>query len=56
MTIRDTGLVEDPEEFYIDLEIPPSAASRRVVKTSPDSATVMIRDTDSKCGLNSLHT
>ena len=51
VTIRDTGLVELTEEFYIQLEIPSSAASRSVVKASPDNATVIIQDDDGECCL-----
>ena len=52
VTIRDEGLVESAEEFYIELEIPPSAAtSCSVVKASPDNATVIIRDDDGECCL-----
>ena len=50
VTIRDERLVEFDEEFYIELEIPPSAAtSCGVVKASPDNATVIIRDDDGEC-------
>ena len=50
VTIRDEGLVESDEEFYIELEIPPSAAaSSSVVKASPDNATVIIQDDDGEC-------
>ena len=52
VTIRDLGLVELDEEFYIELEIPPAAAtSCNVVKASPDNATVIIRDDDGECCL-----
>ena len=52
VTIRDERLVEPDEEFYIELEIPPSAAtSCSVVKASPDNATVIIRDDDGECCL-----
>ena len=52
VTIRDEGLVEFDEEFYIELEIPPAAAtSCNVVKGSPDNATVIIRDDDGECCL-----
>ena len=52
VTIRDVGLVEIDEEFYIELEIPPTAAaSCSVVKGSPDNATVIIRDDDGECCL-----
>ena len=52
VTIRDERLVEVDEEFYIELEIPPSAAaSCSVVKASPDNATVIIQDDDGECCL-----
>ena len=52
VTIRDEGLVENEEEFYIELDIPPTAAaSCSVVKASPDNATVIIRDDDGECCL-----
>ena len=52
VTIRDERLVEPDEEFYIELEIPLSAAtSCSVVKASPDNATVIIRDDDGECCL-----
>ena len=51
VTIRDEGLVELTEEFYVELEIPPAAASLSVVKASPDNATVIIQDDDSECCL-----
>ena len=52
VTIRDERLVELDEEFYIELEIPPSAAaSCSVVKASPDNATVIIQDDDGECCL-----
>ena len=50
VTIRDEGLIEFDEEFYIELEIPSAAAfSCSVVKGSPDNATVIIRDDDGEC-------
>ena len=51
VTIHDEELVELNEEFYIELEILSSAASRGVVKESPDNATVIIRDDDGECYL-----
>ena len=52
VTIRDLGLVELDEEFYIELEIPSAAAtSCSVIKASPDNATVIIRDDDGECCL-----
>ena len=49
--IHDLGLVENPEEFYIDLEIPSTAANRGVIKHegSPSTATVTIYDDDGEC-------
>ena len=50
VTIRDEGLIEFDEAFYIELEIPSAAAfSCSVVKGSPDNATVIIRDDDGEC-------
>ena len=49
VAIRDEGLVESNEEFYIELEIPSAAANRGVVKDLPDNATVIIRDDDGEC-------
>ena len=52
VTIRDEGLFEFDEEFYIELEIPSAAAtSCSVVKDSPDNATVIIRNDDGECCL-----
>ncbi len=52
VAIRDEGLVESDEKFYIELEIPSAAAtSCNVVKASPDNATVIIRDDDGECCL-----
>ena len=52
VTIRDVGLVELDEKFYIELEIPLSAAtSCGVVNYSPDNATVIILDDDGECCL-----
>ena len=52
VTIRDEGLVESDEEFYIELEIPSAAAtSCNVVKGSPDNATVIIQNDDGECCL-----
>ena len=52
VTIRDERLIEPYEEFYIELEIPPSAAtSCSVVKGSPDNATVFILNDDGECCL-----
>ena len=51
VTINDNRLVEETKEFYIELEIPSSAASRRVVQDSPDNTTVIIQDDDGECCL-----
>ena len=51
VTIRDEGLVESDETFYIELEIPSAAASSNVIKASPDNATVIIQDDDGECCL-----
>ena len=52
VTIRDERLVEPDEEFYIELEIPPSAAtSCSVVNGSLDNATVIIQNDDGECCL-----
>ena len=50
VAIRDEGLVELNEEFYIELEIPSAAAtSCSVVKDLPDNATVIIQNDDGEC-------
>ena len=52
VTIRDEGLVEHDEKFYIELEIPSAAATTcNVVNGSTDNATVIIRDDDGECCL-----
>ncbi len=51
VAIRDEGLVELKEEFYIELEIPSAAANLGVVKDLPDNATVIIQDDDGECCL-----
>ena len=52
VTIRDERLVELDEVFYIELEIPLSAAtSCSVINDSPDNATVIIQDDDGECCL-----
>ena len=51
VAIRDEGLVELDEEFYIELEIPSAAANLGVVKDLPDNATVIIQDDDGECCL-----
>ena len=47
VTIREDGLIESNEVFYIELEILSSAANRGVTKHS-DSAKVIIFDDDSE--------
>ena len=49
---------EFPEDFYIDLSIPPDTASRGVHLTSPDAAKVDIKDDDCEwCSkIQTLHT
>ena len=49
--IRDVGLIESNETFYIELEIPSAAASSSVVNGSTDNATVIIQDDDGECCL-----
>ena len=51
VAIRDDGLAEPNEEFYIELEIPSSAANRGVVTDFPYNATVIIQDDDCECCL-----
>ena len=46
---------ELPEEFYIDLRIPPDADSRGVRLASPDTAKVVINDDDSECDSTYKH-
>ena len=58
VTIRDERLVESAEEFYIDLEIPSSAANRGVIKddNSPSTVTVIIFNDDGECSSCALCT
>ena len=49
MDITNDLVAESAEEFFLDLEIPPAATAIDVIKGSPDSATVRIRDEDSEC-------
>ena len=58
VTIRDEGLVEPNEDFYIDLEIPSAAANLGVIKDngSPSTVTVTILDDDSECSSSALCT
>ena len=50
MTIRDEGLAEPTEEFYIDLE---SLSSSAVIKGCPSSATVYVLNDD--CEFAPMH-
>ena len=50
--IVDDEVAESPEDFFLDLEIPP--ASLGVVKGSPGIATVSITDEDSEYCSNAL--
>ena len=58
VTILDERLVESAEEFYIDLEIPSSAANLGVIKddNSPSTVTVTIFDDDGECSSSALCT
>ena len=56
VTIRDERLIEPAEEFYIDLEIPSSAAKRGVIKDSPSTVTVTIVNDDGECSSSALCT
>ena len=55
MDITNDLVAEDPEEFYLDLEIPPAATAIDVIKGSPDSATVRIADEDCECCSSALY-
>ena len=46
VTILDDDIVECPEEFSLELAISPNTGKRGVIKGTPSSATVTIRDTD----------
>ena len=48
VTIHDEGLLEPTKMFYIDLEIPSSAANLGVIKDD-SPATVIILDDDGEC-------
>ena len=54
VTIRDEGLIEPDEEFYIDLEIPSSAANLNVIEGSVTLATVTILHDDGECSSSAL--
>ena len=53
VTIRDEGLVELDEEFYIELEIPSAAANLSVIKGDVALATVTILNDDGE--YSSMH-
>ena len=52
--IIEDDVAECPEEFFLDLEIPPAAVAMDVMKGSPDSATIIITDEDSEYYSNAL--
>ena len=54
VTIRDEGLVESDEKFYIDLEIPSSAANLNVIEGNITTATVTILHDDGECSSSAL--
>ena len=56
VTIRDERLIESNETFYIDLEIPLSAAKLGVIKddNSPSTVTVTILNDDGECSFCAL--
>ena len=58
VTIRDERLIEPDEDFYIDLEIPSSAAKLGVIKddNSPSTVTVTILNDDGECSFCALCT
>ena len=47
--INDDVIELNDESFTLVLEIPEAAAALRVVRRSPDTATVNILDNDSEC-------
>ena len=49
VSIVNDDVVELDESFTLVLEIPEAAAALRVVRGSPDTATVNILDDDSEC-------
>ena len=49
VSIINDDVIELDERFALDLEIPEAAAALRVVRGSPDTATVNILDDDSEC-------
>ena len=56
VAIRDEGLVEPDEDFYIDLEIPSSAANLGVIEGNVTLATVTILNDDGECSSSALCT
>ena len=44
--IVDDRFFEDPEEFTVELEIPPESAALHVISSSPDPVPVKIEDDD----------
>ena len=56
VTIRDEGLIEPNEQFYIDLDIPSSAANLNVVEGKITTATVTIVHDDGECSSSALCT
>ena len=44
--ILDDDSVECPELFMLELEIPPAAAAMCAIKGAPDTAHVLVNDTD----------
>ena len=56
VTIRDEGLVESDEKFYIELEIPSAAANLGVIKGNVALATVTILNDDGECSSSALCT
>ena len=56
VTILDERLIEPDEDFYVDLEIPSSAAKRGVIKDSPSTVTLTIVNDDGECSSSALCT
>ena len=55
MTIRDDKLVENEENFFLDIEISSTYASRGVIKGAISSTMVVITDDDCECCSNGLY-
>ena len=53
VTILDDRIAECPEEFFLDLKIPPAAQLMGVARVKPYTATVNITDEDGDC--SSMH-